>query len=96
MRRREAERSTFLCEGRAFFGYSACICIRRGCEIDDFVIISSRKRDKGKYYDVEKQVKHWRIVMKSVFLQWALRFELNILCILWEYAIAPLFILRFS
>jgi len=34
--------------------------------------------------------------MKSVFLQWALRFELNILCILWEYAIAPLFILRFS
>lgn len=34
--------------------------------------------------------------MKSVFLQWALRFELNILCILWKYAIAPLFILRFS
>nr|DAF09437.1 MAG TPA: hypothetical protein [Caudoviricetes sp.] len=29
-------------------------------------------------------------------MQWALRFKLNILCILWEYAIAPLFILRFS
>ena len=66
------------------------------CEIDNFAIILSRKRDKGKDYAVEKQVKHWPIVTKSVFLQWALRSELNILCIFREYAIAPLFILRFS